>query len=39
MNSDVGKVGRTIEGHEEKIQSLSWHPFEQQMLLTGCCDE
>ena len=34
-----GKVGRTIKGHQEKIQSLCWHPFESQMLLTGCCDE
>ena len=34
-----GKVGRTITGHKEKVQALSWHPFESQMLLTGCCDE
>ncbi|GLG95449.1 Periodic tryptophan protein 1 homolog, partial [Gryllus bimaculatus] len=22
----------------EKVQSLKWHPFESQTLLTGCCD-
>lgn len=27
-----------IESFEEKVQSLKWHPFEVQSLLTGCCD-
>jgi periodic tryptophan protein 1 len=27
-----------IESFEEKVQSLQWHPFETQSLLTGCCD-
>ena len=34
-----GKVAKTINDHKEKVQALSWHPFEAQMLLTGCCDE
>jgi periodic tryptophan protein 1 len=34
-----GKVARTIKDHKEKVQALSWHPFETEMLLTGCCDE
>lgn len=34
-----GKPGRTLSGHNEKIQSLQWHPMEPQVLLTGCCDK
>ena len=33
-----GKPARTLKGHEEKVQALQWHPFETQVLLTGCCD-
>ena len=33
-----GKPASVIKEHKEKIQSLSWHPQESQVLLTGCCD-
>lgn len=28
----------TIKSFKEKVQSVKWHPFESQMLLTGSCD-
>ncbi len=33
-----GRTARTLTQHGEKVQSLQWHPFEAQSLLTGCCD-
>lgn len=36
MNTQV--VATTLP-HPEKIQSLQFHPFEVQTLLTGCCDQ
>ena len=32
------KIASTLTAHQEKVQTLSWHPFEAQNLLTGCCD-
>jgi WD40 repeat protein len=34
-----GTIASTLTAHKEKIQALQWHPFEAQMLLTGCCDQ
>jgi periodic tryptophan protein 1 len=31
------QVATTLQ-HPEKIQSIQFHPFEIQTLLTGCCD-
>jgi len=31
-------IASTIKAHKEKVQTLAWHPFEAQNLLTGCCD-
>lgn len=36
MNNQV--VASTLP-HPEKVQSLQFHPFEIQTLLTGCCDQ
>ncbi|XP_014673009.1 PREDICTED: periodic tryptophan protein 1 homolog isoform X2 [Priapulus caudatus] len=33
-----GKMAMHITEPQEKVQSLVWHPFESQSLLTGCCD-
>ena len=27
-----------LECHQEKVQAVSWHPFEQHALVTGACD-
>ena len=32
------KIASTLTAHKEKVQTLAWHPFEAQNLLTGCCD-
>ena len=32
------KIASTLTAHQEKVQTLAWHPFEAQNLLTGCCD-
>ncbi len=32
------QVVATTLNHPEKVQSLQFHPFEIQTLLTGCCD-
>ena len=32
------KIASSLKAHEEKVQTLAWHPFEAQNLLTGCCD-
>ena len=32
------KIASTLKAHNEKVQTLAWHPFEAQNLLTGCCD-
>ena len=32
------KIASTLTAHNEKVQTLAWHPFEAQNLLTGCCD-
>lgn len=34
-----GTVASTLTSHKEKVQTMKWHPFEMQTLLTGCCDE
>ena len=35
-----GKVASTLKKqHKEKVQTMQWHPFEMQTLLTGCCDK
>ena len=35
-----GKVASTLrKQHKEKVQTMQWHPFEMQTLLTGCCDK
>jgi periodic tryptophan protein 1 len=31
-------VALTIGAHTDKVQALQWHPVEQHILLTGCCD-
>lgn len=31
-------VASQLPGHQEKVQSLQFHPREAQTLLTGCCD-
>ena len=28
-------VASTLKYHEEKVQALAWHPFDQQTLATG----
>merc|ERR1712038_700278 len=33
------KIASTLTAHKGKVQTLAWHPFEAQNLLTGCCDE
>ena len=36
----TGKPGSdTITLHEEKVQSLDWHPKEPSNLLSGACDK
>ena len=32
------KIASTLKTHQDKVQTLAWHPFEAQNLLTGCCD-
>jgi WD40 repeat protein len=32
------QIASTLKAHQEKVQTLAWHPFEAQNLLTGCCD-
>ena len=32
------KIASTLKAHNEKVQTLAWHPFEAQNLLTGSCD-
>ena len=35
-----GKVASALrKQHGEKVQTMQWHPFEMQTLLTGCCDK
>ena len=34
-----GTVHTKLTAFKEKIQTLQWHPFEGQTLLTGCCDK
>ncbi|XP_047098262.1 periodic tryptophan protein 1 homolog [Schistocerca piceifrons] len=36
---DNGKAATTLTQFCEKVTSVKWHPFESQLLLTGCCDK
>lgn len=33
-----GTVNTTLDAFREKVQTIKWHPFEGQTLLTGSCD-
>lgn len=36
---ETGSVNTTLDAFREKVQTIEWHPFEGQSLLTGCCDK